>query len=99
MIDNVEIAIKPILPLNPTYQMTRSNPEELVLNVGAKGSYIFKIDRDMMLLTVQTPISGVHQYDFEVNDGQWLSVIDGHDMRGLVTRDLLRHCTGLPNFK
>ena len=30
--------------------------------------------------------------------GLWLSVQDGHDMRGLVTRDLLRHCRGCPNF-
>jgi frataxin-like iron-binding protein CyaY len=72
--------------------------KELILEAGNRGSYIFRIDKQYQFLIVTSPTSGVYQYNYSIPDGYWLSIIDGHDMRGLVTRDLLRHCTGLPQF-
>lgn len=72
--------------------------KELILQAGIKGSYIFRIDKEYQYLNVISPTSGIYQYNYSLPDGNWLSIIDGHDMRGLVTRDLLRHCTGLPQF-
>jgi len=31
-------------------------------------------------------------------EGRWLNVRDGHDARGLITRDLLRHAAGCTRF-
>ena len=56
------------------------------------------IDYDEEILRVGSPMSGNYQYYYDLQQKLWLGTSDGHDMRGLVTRDLLRHCTGLPQF-
>ena len=70
----------------------------LCLNAGNKCSYIFSVDRQLERLNVQSPISGTYSYTYQEEQGLWYSVIDNHDMRGLITRDLLRHCRGCPMF-
>ena len=70
----------------------------LCLNAGSKGSYMFTVDRQLERLNVQSPISGTYSYSYNEEQGLWFSVIDNHDMRGLITRDLLRHCRGCPMF-
>ena len=70
----------------------------LCLNAGNKGSYMFTVDRQLERLNVQSPISGTYSYTYSEEQGLWFSVIDNHDMRGLITRDLLRHCRGCPMF-
>ena len=80
--------------LNPLAQADEAL--RLLFDVGVKGSYIFTVDRQQERVNVQSPISGTYSYAY---DGEhWLSVMDGHDMRGLITRDLLRHCRGCPMF-
>ena len=97
--DSIYKAIDPMLVLNETYKLTKNaSSEEILLDTGAKGFYIFRIDRRMERLFVQTPISGTHQYEFSAEDKTWLDVHDKHDMRGLITRDLLRHSRGCPKF-
>ena len=56
------------------------------------GSYIFTMDCVEERVNEQSPISGTYSYAY---DGEhWLSVMDGHDMRGLVARDLWRYYYG-----
>jgi len=102
VLDQVHAALEVgIMPLNAEYKLTRSQAprnESISLDAGDKGFYIFSVDWANELLTVQTPISGVRQYEYSPDDGTWLNTIDKHDMRGLVTRDLLRHCRGCPKF-
>lgn len=38
------------------------------------------------------------RYRFDHAQGRWLSSEDGHDLEGIVTRDLLRQCAGCPDF-
>ena len=90
-----------IMPLNAEYKLTRNQAarnESISLDAGDKGFYIFSVDWANELLTVQTPISGVRQYGYAPEEGTWLNTVDGHDMRGLITRDLLRHSRGCPKF-
>ena len=35
----------------------------------------------------------------KVDMSLWLNVHDGHDIRGIITRDLLRHARGVVDFK
>lgn len=35
----------------------------------------------------------------KVDVSLWLNVHDGHDIRGIITRDLLRHARGVVDFK
>lgn len=90
-----------IMPVNTEYKLMRSmegGHESISLDAGEKGYYIFSVDWKMERLTVQTPISGIRQYEYEPSDDTWLNTVDRHDMRGLVTRDLLRHSRGCPSF-
>ena len=75
-----------------------SSESELIVDVGDRGKFVFTIDYEMSRINLISPISGVFQYDYDESTMQWLNTSDNHDIRGLVTRDLLRHWKGLPNF-
>ena len=88
-----------IIPLNSTYKLSWAKEgEKVTMDANEKGFYVFSADWNNELLTVQTPISGVRQYEFEPMEKTWLNTVDQHDMRGLVTRDLLRHARGVCKF-
>mmetsp|Transcript_8002 Transcript_8002/g.13305 ORF Transcript_8002/g.13305 Transcript_8002/m.13305 type:complete len:204 (-) Transcript_8002:85-696(-) len=70
-----------------------------------KGRLVFTLDahRDPKTINLQSYISGLHYYQYVQEEqagvqGVWLSIKDDHDMRGLVTRDLIRHCAGCPHI-
>jgi hypothetical protein len=92
----IESALLPLADLNPVFDISVT-PAQIVVNT-EKGMYKFMIDYDEEILRVGSPMSGNYQYYYDLQQKLWLGTSDGHDMRGLVTRDLLRHCTGLPQF-
>ena len=57
------------------------------------------LSSESKFLRFQTYISGVHHYSYIAQDDVWRSVQDDHDIRGLITRDLLKHCAGCPMIK
>jgi hypothetical protein len=57
------------------------------------------LSSESKFLRFQTYISGVHHYSYIAQEGVWRSVQDDHDIRGLITRDLLKHCAGCPMIK
>jgi frataxin-like iron-binding protein CyaY len=89
---------KPLLPLNEGMSITRTTPNELVLDTGAKGKYKFRVDDVKENLVLSSPLAGIIFYYFSLETQQWLSVRDNHDFRGLVTRDWLRIHAGCPLF-
>ena len=94
-------ALAPLVPLNPGFVLSLSSDgNALSLDMGAKrGSYEFTLDFPQQQVNVLSPVSGVFAYVFEAESGLWLSLAeDRHDLRGLVTRDILRHCIGCPAF-
>ena len=95
---DIEKAVSHLKDLNPYFQIKTIGVTSLNVDFGEKGSYSFDIDPTQQLLLVISPISGVYQYRYDQEQDNWLSVVDNHDMRGLVTRDMLRHCIGCPKF-
>ena len=103
-------ALQPIVEHNPGYEIFRetSDTEEggsvtaevsLDCTVRNKGVYVFKIDFQAKCMVVQTPVTGLYTYTYDGETDQWLSTLDGHDFRGLVTRDILRQQTlGIPKW-
>ena len=57
------------------------------------------LSSESKFLRFQTYISGVHHYSYIEQEDVWRSVQDDHDVRGLITRDLLKHCAGCPMIK
>lgn len=100
LLDDIEEAINPILPLNPGYKFEyNEESNQLLLHVGRKGSYSFKIDPERQSFILFSPVSGLLNYKYNVEEKLWLGIHDNHDFRGLITRDLIRHGAGVPMFK
>lgn len=59
---------------------------------------MFQIDYEVLTITLQSPMSGAQQYRYDTETKQWVSTSDDHDVRGLLTRDLIRQCVGYPEF-
>ena len=49
-------------------------------------------------LQLYSTISGVLDYEYSDVKGKWINADDGHDLEGLLMRDLLRICVGCPAF-
>ena len=93
----VSIALEPMMELNEEFKLNTTD-DELILDVGPRGQVVLSVDTKQECLCLSTPISGVFEYLYDVETGQWLGSVDRHDMRGMITRDLLRHFRGMPNF-
>jgi len=62
------------------------------------GSFYLSIDHDNMTVQLTSPISGYLEYTPSVNGGEWVNTEDSHDLIGIIVRDLIRSCNGLPKF-
>jgi frataxin-like iron-binding protein CyaY len=96
---SIKRALQPLVPLNEGFQLQDEDATgSFWLDMGVKGCYVFSKDFDNEQVNVQSPVSGMFAYYFDAETKTWLSRADGHDFRGLVTRDILRHCIGCPQF-
>lgn len=94
----VEKAVEPLVSLNNNFKIYRGTKHELVIET-ERGKHTIYEDREKQLLILQSYFSGYHNYAFNIENKVWLSIKDNHDFRGLLTRDLMRHCIGCPDFK
>lgn len=95
----IEKALSPLLKSNPGYEISRPAPGQLKVFVGdSRGMYSFTADHPLGCLAVISPVSGIHKYGYDQEQDAWVSLDDRHDLRGIITRDFLRHCIGLPQF-
>ena len=90
-------ALQPMLPLNPSFKIS-SSPLEVRLDTGSRGHFILSIDHHMHRMSLVAPNSGMFQYTYDSDSEAWIGVEDRHDMRELITRELLRHFRGCPAF-
>ncbi len=90
-------AVSSMQPLNEGFSVSTGEKGELVIHTG-RGKYSLYEDHGRRVLVLQSYFSGYHNYFFDVEQKLWLSIKDGHDFRGLLTRDLMRHCNGCPDF-
>mmetsp|Transcript_7883 Transcript_7883/g.10910 ORF Transcript_7883/g.10910 Transcript_7883/m.10910 type:complete len:151 (+) Transcript_7883:3-455(+) len=105
VLDKLFIAIKPLEEINPNFQCQLSNAEnssentKTLLVATKRGNFKFTPDMGKGILIFQSYITGYHSYQFDYESRLWLSIKpDKHDLRGMVTREFLRHCTGCPQF-
>jgi frataxin-like iron-binding protein CyaY len=84
--------------MNDTFEIVIGE-HEISLNLGDKGTFVFIFKVKSEYLQLNSPMSGLLEYKYDRSQRLWLNVKDSHDFRGLVTRDLLRICSGCPNFK
>ena len=94
-------SIKPLEPLNTNFECLNleEDGKKVLLVRTLRGDFKFNPNHDDSTLVFQSYISGYHNYSFDTESKLWLSIkSDRHDLRGMVTRDFLRHCTGCIQF-
>ena len=78
---------------------TEEDGKKMVFVRIVRGDFKFTPNPADETLVFQSYISGYHNYAFDAESKLWLSIkSDRHDLRGMVTRDFLRHCTGCIQF-
>lgn len=97
-----EIALEPMKSHNEVFNLIRSSNEEgdnltVALKPG-EGKYVFQVHEDMCTLSLNSPMSGSYTYVLCAYTGQFVGMEDGHSCEGMLVRDLIRHCYGLPQF-
>jgi frataxin-like iron-binding protein CyaY len=92
----VHKAVQPLEKMNKGFKCEYVPGNYLIIET-PRGEYQIgedpSIPGEMLLVSY---FSGYHNYFFDGQD--WLSTKDRHDMRGLLTRDIMRHWNGVPKF-
>lgn len=107
-LDKVETALAPMKLCNDVFEIERSDGIEIesldaetYLYIRLKpgdGTYTLRVDDVAMTLSLSSPISGGHTYVLCANTREWVGEEDGHSLEGILVRDLIRQCNGVPKF-
>lgn len=100
LLTKLETALHPMKAKNGTFVVERCRGdlgEILTIDLGPKdGSYRMEISEEEHVFEYSSPISGKILYMLSARTGEWVGYEDGHDFEGLLVRDLIRQCQGLP---
>ena len=100
--DRIEAAIEPMKSCNDVFDVTRSTNEEgekiSIRLQGGDGTYTIQVDERNFTMNLTSPMSGAYTYVLCSRSGDWLGMDDAHIMEGMLTRDLIRQCNGVPLF-
>ncbi|OQR87470.1 hypothetical protein ACHHYP_08818 [Achlya hypogyna] len=98
-LDRVESAIAPLhAPVNTVFVVERTKtPAKLTIQTA---THLFELAVLTKAQKVEftSPISGLRTYVYNSKTSRWEDETDHHDVEGLLTRDLMRTCTGIPTF-
>jgi hypothetical protein len=87
---------------NDIFVVTRARGElgdTLRIDLSPKeGSYKIEVSEEDCLFQYTSPISGNVLYVNSATTGDWVGIEDGHIFEGLLVRDLIRQCRGLPKL-
>ena len=101
-LDRIEDAIEPMKSCNDMFDVTRSTNDEgekLTIRLqGGDGTYTVQIDERNFTMNLTSPMSGAYTYVLCSMSGDWLGMDDAHSFQGMMTRDLIRQCNGVPRF-
>ncbi|CAH0478998.1 unnamed protein product [Peronospora belbahrii] len=96
--DRVETAMEPLYPpTNNEFQLKRDGNKELVICTNAQ-EFTIKVLSSKQQIELVSPVSGLRTYNWNVMTKRWENEADSHDIEGLLTRDLMRYCAGIPLF-
>lgn len=98
LLDKIEKALEPMKDKNEIFIVSKE-VGILTINLGPKeGSYRIEINEEECMFEYTSPISGKLLYVLCSDTGEWVGVEDGHLFEGVLVRDLIRQCQGLPNL-
>jgi frataxin-like iron-binding protein CyaY len=102
LLTKLEAALAPMKSKNDIFIVTREDGEigeMLTIDLGPKeGTYRIEVSELEHMFEYSSPISGKLLYILSSETGTWVGVEDGHSFEGLLVRDLIRQCRGLPKL-
>ena len=102
LFDKLEQALAPMKHQNDFFDVERflgDMGEILSIDLGPKeGKYRIEMSIEDHLCEYSSPISGKVLYVLSAQTGEWVGSEDGHLFEGLLVRDLIRQCRGLPKL-
>lgn len=102
LFDKLERALTPMKAKNDPFVISRLQGdigEVFQLDLGPKeGLYQLEISEDECVFEYSSPISGKILYCLSATSGEWVGVHDGNAFEGILVRDLIRQCQGLPDL-
>ncbi len=95
-------ALEPMKAHNDVFNVQRSTNEQgetLTLSLKpSEGQYVLQADNQLCTLSLRSPMSGKYTYVLCKNTNKFVGMEDNHSIEGMIVRDLIRHCNGLPQF-
>jgi hypothetical protein len=102
LLDKLERALMPMKAKNDPFLIVRSHGdmgEIFQLDLGPKeGFYQLEMSEEECIFEYSSPISGKILYCLSSRTGEWVGVDDGNAFEGILVRDLIRQCQGLPHL-
>lgn len=102
LLTKLQKALEPMKALNDTFIVKRVDGdigEILTIDLGPKeGCYRIEISEMERMFEYTSPISGKLLYVLSAETKEWVGIEDGHLFEGLIVRDLLRQCRGMPKL-
>jgi len=103
LIEKLYNALKPMEKFNDTFILTRGVEDDvgefLLLDIGpVHGQYTVQVDVEQTIVLLVSPISGQFAYVLSNSTGEWVGRDDGHSLEGMLVRDLIRQCNGVPKL-
>lgn len=97
-LERVASAVAPLHPpMNEHFEIDRQSNDVCVIRTADK-EFEIKIVAAKQQLHLTSPISGLRKYAWNAKTQRWEDESDAHDIEGLLTRDLMRLCIGVPLF-
>jgi len=97
-LEKIEQALKPMEKANEVFIVTRKPGLLRIELAPGLGNYTLEVTESESCLYMQSPLSGKFGYVLCGKTGKWISSIDGHALEGMLVRDLIRQCNGLPDL-
>lgn len=100
----LEAALRPMEKHNDVFIITltprdENNNASLSLQLKPEdGSYRVEVNDDARQVSLTSAVSGSFNYVLSASTGEWVEEKDGHSLEGMLVRDLIRQCNGLPNL-
>ena len=95
-------ALEPMKAYNDVFDIKRSTNEQgekLVIGLApSEGQYTMQVDNKLLTINLLSPMSGNYTYVLSANTNEFVGMHDNHSLEGMLVRDLIRHCHGLPQF-
>ena len=102
LLTKLENALENMKAKNEMFVLTRTREdlgEIFTIDLGPKeGSYRIEFSEEDHIFEYTSPISGKIIYNLSASTGEWVGSEDGHSFEGLLVRDLIRQCQGVPKL-